>query len=364
MPFRKKLVEMIGARLFLNILFWMMVFIVKAPSVQYVGGYSIWVYYGLIIYFLMFLALLSYVHNGIILPRFFFQKKYLLYFSFSFIWLFVVSYVYVLNIKWLSNTYPGLEAMRMSVVMSPLTPDTSFSGVLNDLQTYFFIMLMWLFIFALLGIYYQTRQTMRNMEQALLLHREAELSFLKSQLNPHFLFNTLNNLYGLALLKHEQTPEVLLKLSSVLRYLLYESNAPLVSIETEKEILFSYIDLELLRLNLKENPQFSVSTDKDYQVPPLLWLPILENVFKHTRNIQDPQISFSLSIYQNQLLIISKNRVDPNAISNKPIEASGIGMQNLQKRLTLLYPKSHQIEVQQTQDFYQIQLQLNLAAHA
>jgi hypothetical protein len=364
MPLRKKLVEILGARVFLNILFWLMVFVVKAPSVAYVSGYPSWVYYGLIIYYILFLAILSYVHNGIILHRLLFKKKYFLYAVTCFAWLFLVSYLYVLNIKWLSNTFPGLEAMRMSVVMSPLTPDTSFSGVLNDLQTYFFIMLMWLFIFALLGIYYQTRQTMRNMEQALLLHREAELSFLKSQLNPHFLFNTLNNLYGLALLKHEQTPEVLLKLSSVLRYLLYESNAPLVSIETEKEILFSYIDLELLRLNLKEHPQFAVSTDKDYQVPPLIWLPILENVFKHTRNIQEPQIEFSFSIHHNQLAIVSKNRVDPNTHSNKPKEASGIGMQNLQKRLALLYPHHHRIEVQQTQDFYQIQLQLSLDGHA
>jgi sensor histidine kinase YesM len=364
MLFKKKLVKLIGSRLFLNCLFWLMIYLIKSPSANLFDNYPAWVYHGLIVYFLFLLAVLSYFHNWFILPNYFFTKRYIVYFVSSIVWLFGVAYFYVFSIKWFSINFPGLEAMRMSVVMSPLTPNLGFASVLKEIQTYFFVMLMWLFIFALLGIYHQTKKTMQSMEALMLLHREAELSFLKSQLNPHFLFNTLNNIYGLALSKNEQTPQVLLKLSSVLRYLLYESNSKFLNSETEKEIMFSYIDLELLRLTSRHQNNFSFYTDKDYEIPPLLWLPILENAFKHTRKLKDPCIDFRFSINNNQLSIISSNRLEPT--QNWPVTetSGGIGMQNLTKRLSLLYPSQHHISVSKENGLYQISLNIDLTQHA
>ncbi len=364
MLFKKKLVKLLGSRVFLNCLFWVMMYLIKSPSASLYSNYSTWVYHGLIVYFLILLAVLSYFHNWVLLPKFFFAKRYGVYLMTSLTWLFGMTYIYVVSIKWLSINFNGLEAMRMSVVMSPLTPNISFESVLGEMQTYFFVMLMWLFIFALLGIYNQTKITMRSLEQSILLHREAELSFLKSQLNPHFLFNTLNNIYGLALGKHEQTPQVLLKLSSVLRYLLYESNSKLVSIETEKEVMFSYIDLELLRLTVNNNNHFSIYTDRNYELPPLLWLPILENVFKHTRNLKEPAIDFRFSITNYELKLFSSNRFEP-ILNMKELETKGgIGMQNLQKRLNILFPQQYQISVQKESGQYQILLTISLPQNA
>src|SRR6185437_14342472 len=117
---------------------------------------------------------------------------------------------------------------------------------------------------------------------------EAELNFLKSQINPHFLFNTLNNLYALAIKHSDKTPDTILKLSAILRYLLYESNVENISFEKEKEIMQAYIALELLRLSNSNNFTFSISSDNKCNIPPLLWVPVLENVFKHgTRIISD-----------------------------------------------------------------------------
>ncbi|MCG9881023.1 MAG: histidine kinase [Bacteroidia bacterium] len=357
---RQSLLKKLSSRVALNMYFWLMMFFIKSPTISYVTGYSVGVYYGLIVYFLGLLAIMSYVHNLILLPKFFFTKKYVWYTLFTLAWLFVMAYFYTYSIKYLPALFPGLEVLRMSIVMSPVSNDLSFSGVVNDIQTYFFVMLMWLFIFALLAIFHQSREKLKRMEKAILAHKEQELAFLKSQLNPHFLFNTLNNIYGLSLKGDARTSDVIIKLSSVLRYLLYESDAKTVQFYSEKEVLFSYVDLELLRLGDSTSNSFSVYADKNYEIPPLLWLPILENVFKHTRHLSDKKIDFRWIIESNKMSIFSSNAYSDNGIADRSENGNGIGLGNLRKRLDLLFPNAYQLREDKQDQTYTIEMEINL----
>jgi LytS/YehU family sensor histidine kinase len=191
---------------------------------------------------------------------------------------------------------------------------------------------------------------------------ETELSFLKSQINPHFLFNTLNNLYSLALKKSDTAPEAILKLSVILRYLLYDSNTEEVSFDKEKEIMQAYIDLELLRLADNDQLHFSISADNSCKVPPLLWLPVLENVFKHgTRFIStECFVDYRFMIQNNMLTIYAKNRYKNAAPSVESDKVGGIGLSNLRKRLNILYPQKHKINIMQDEDYYVTEVQVAL----
>jgi LytS/YehU family sensor histidine kinase len=190
---------------------------------------------------------------------------------------------------------------------------------------------------------------------------ETELSFLKNQINPHFLFNTLNNLYALALQKSDAAPDAILKLSSILRYILYESDTPTVSFEKEKEIMQAYIELELLRLSDKEQLHFNITTDKPYDLPPLLWLPVLENVFKHgTRTMSEKNpVEFNFEIKNGRLSVYSKNNDKMLVGSNG--QPGGVGLNNLKKRLELLYPNKHRFETKSENNFYVAQIQIDLS---
>lgn len=351
-------IQAFGSRTALNIYFWLMMFIIKMPSASYVDTYPTWVCYGLILFFLLFFVVLSYVHNFIIFSKLYLTKRYFLYVLISFLWLFSIAFIYTFFIKYLPQLFPQLEVVKMSVVMSPVTENMGFSDIVSDMQTYFFVMFMWLFIFALLAIYHHNNKRVKRMEQAILAHKEQELAFLKSQLNPHFLFNTLNNIYGLSLRNDEKTSDVILQLSAVLRYLLYESNVALVQFNTEKEVLFSYIDLELLRLGDATNNQFYIYADKDYSIPPLLWLPVVENVFKHTRQLANKDIDFKYTIENNQIHIRSSN-AHSNSIMAEP-KAGGIGLSNLRKRLDLLYPDAYDWKEEFLADRYTIEISIKL----
>lgn len=189
---------------------------------------------------------------------------------------------------------------------------------------------------------------------------ETELAFLKHQLNPHFLFNTLNNLYSLALKKSDDTADSIAKLSVIMRYLLYESNVPTVAFAKEKAIMMAYIELEKLRLDNTSNMHFVINADKDYKLPPLLWMPILENVFKYgTGYISDNlYLEYHCTINNNIMVITAKNAYKDNTARNS---ASGIGLVNMEKRLQLLYPGKHKVSIVKEKGLYQITLEIQLA---
>ncbi|GAB3513544.1 sensor histidine kinase [Emticicia fontis] len=186
----------------------------------------------------------------------------------------------------------------------------------------------------------------------------AENAFLKNQLNPHFLFNTLNNIYSLALNQSPKTPEAVLKLSELMRYMLYESNLEKVSLETELSYLNNFIELQKMRYSGQTYVDFQVIGDVSSQrIAPLMLIPFVENAFKHG-SVQDEKhpLSIQLLVNQNNLSFTVKNQ---QANQNKD-RFGGIGLENIKKRLNLIYPKNHHLDIQNDGDSYSSELNLIL----
>ncbi|MEM8526954.1 MAG: histidine kinase [Bacteroidota bacterium] len=190
---------------------------------------------------------------------------------------------------------------------------------------------------------------------------ETEIKFLRSQINPHFLFNSLNNIYTLTLLQSQKAPENLLRLSEMLRYMLYDCEAEKVPLQKEIVYLKNYISLQQLKDSEGMNIQLQL---EDYQpnalVPPLLLIPFVENAFKHSK-IEDQNkgwIEIELKVDAQQLIFEVKNSI-PSASFAKD-KVGGIGLENVKRRLALLYPKKHQLKIEKQEQQFAICLQLDL----
>ena len=282
-----------------------------------------------------------YVNNFLLVPRFLAKKKYLLYSISIVLFTCCMAFVYAVTMKSMIYFHPGAKEGDVSLFLtSRIDGNFAFAAIVQQMQSYFGILLIMTFIFTMAWYMIDYSRQQKMLEEAKQRQLETELLFLKGQINPHFLFNTLNNLYGLAIKKADQAPDAILKLSAILRYLLYESDTQKVSFEREKEIMLAFIDLELLRLTNKENFTFSITSDAQVSVPPLLWLPILENVFKHgTRFISDDyKIDYRFAIQNSRLSIYSKNNYRSGAQAGSLEKGGGIGLANLKQRLDILYP--------------------------
>jgi two-component system sensor histidine kinase LytS len=190
----------------------------------------------------------------------------------------------------------------------------------------------------------------------------AEVNNLKSQIAPHFLFNTLNNLYGLAVDKSDKLPDLMLRLSDLLRHSLYETQKPLVAINDEIEVLKSYIKLESVRLedDLKLSFDNTVPAESPYLIAPLILIVFMENAFKHAKFVQSASVTIHINAaLENDWFIIT---IANNYNKEKASSANGIGLINVKRRLEVLYPNGkHALTIAQDDVFYKVNLQLQLA---
>ena len=190
-----------------------------------------------------------------------------------------------------------------------------------------------------------------------------ELKFLKAQIQPHFLFNTLNNLYALTLAKSDLAPKVVLKLSEVLDFILYQSVETNIAVQKEMELLEAFIELETLRHGNALHISFTHNiVDETVQIAPLMLLPLVENAFKHgTKNGPHASIDAELTVTKEELSFKINNKKNTKE-KNHTINASssGIGITNLKRQLTLNYPKKHEIHINETEEDYQVTLHIDL----
>lgn len=195
--------------------------------------------------------------------------------------------------------------------------------------------------------------------------KEAELKLLKAQLNPHFLFNTLNNLYGLSVVKSDKLPNLMLKLSDLLRYSLYETKETFVSLEKEIQYLENYMSLERIRLEDKTNIQFTKSGElSSHKIAPMLLIVFVENAFKHLAELSTNKSEVSVSIDVNADVLVfncinttrKEQDIEPNLEKGK----SGIGLQNAKKRLSIIYPGIHDLTFKEDNENYIVNLKLTL----
>lgn len=193
--------------------------------------------------------------------------------------------------------------------------------------------------------------------------QQAELNYLKSQTNPHFLFNTLNNIYSLARDKSDLAPETILRLSQILRYMLYEAGGPYIAIEQELKIIGDYISLEKLRYDdsLRINFNYDVE-DMKQALPPLLLIPLVENAFKHgaSETRDQPFVDIHLSVVKRQLALFVRNSTEEYSGGGKVKE--NIGLSNLRRQLELLYT-DYQVLLEQRVSEFSATLKINLASH-
>ena len=220
------------------------------------------------------------------------------------------------------------------------------------------------FIFVITSSFKFFREYSRKQELLIKAENEqlkTELALLKSQVNPHFLFNTLNNLYGLITQnQNQQASDVTLKLADLMRYLLESSKTDLVNLNKEIQFIDDYLSLEKIRLSQKTDINFKVSgMNKELFVAPLLFIPLVENAFKHGLNTisADSFAYFSLSAQGNELFFEAINSVEE---STKNSEKSGTGLENLKKRLQLMYSQKHQLDIEQTANQFKVILHIQL----
>lgn len=193
---------------------------------------------------------------------------------------------------------------------------------------------------------------------------QSELRFLKSQINPHFLFNTLNNLYALTLKKSDKAPEIVLKLSEIMRYMLYECNEKQVLLSKEVQYIHNYLDLERLRQPKGADIQFATEGHiSDQMVAPLLFVPFLENSFKHGLNhhVQGGGfVRLRLSVHEQDLEFFIENSKAERLPRQEHPRSGGIGLTNVRQRLNILYPDKHTLTVDDEPHRYAATLLLQL----
>ncbi|QRR02171.1 sensor histidine kinase [Dyadobacter sandarakinus] len=193
---------------------------------------------------------------------------------------------------------------------------------------------------------------------------EAELNFLKGQLHPHFLFNTLNNLYALTLNQSPQSPAVVMGLAEILRYMLYEANTGVVSLERDIRIVESYIALEKIRYDERLDITFSIHGSlSEHRIVPLLILPLVENAFKHGASEQVGQAWINMDLrVKDQLLKfkISNSRPELPAHPDLRPHHVSIGLANVRKRLEILYPQAHQLRIFEEPEVFAVILEIEL----
>ncbi len=191
---------------------------------------------------------------------------------------------------------------------------------------------------------------------------QSELRFLKSQINPHFLFNTLNNLYALTLKKSDKAPEIVLKLSEMMRYMLYECNEPRVRLRQELTYLSNYLDLEQIRQGDKSEILIEVEGDvREQRIAPLIFLTFVENCFKHGLGSRTAEgyVRIFISVDGNNLKAdISNNKIE--IPQESPRRSGGIGLVNVKRRLELNYPNKYSLDIQDKPNEYRVILTLNL----
>jgi two-component system LytT family sensor kinase len=187
---------------------------------------------------------------------------------------------------------------------------------------------------------------------------QAELAFLKSQTNPHFLFNTINDIYALTYQKSDDAPEALLKLSGMLRYSLYDGSADHVPLQRELAYLKDYLDLQRLGAKDKSYIQYHIEGDPgNLQIAPLLLVPFLENIVKHgITDDPDQPAKFSISIHKNNLRLYAINEVK----NQQKDQTGGIGLANVRRRLDLVYPNRHRFVISQENGKFHCQMEIQL----
>lgn len=292
---------------------------------------------------LIFNFLASYIHYFFILPFLIEKREHLKYFLFL-----SVSLVVIMFLRFIADDY----------YMAPLSRDEEYYASIHFPRV---LSVLWGFMTFIIftGMIKFTSDWFRIENEKKQLENEkltAELNYLKAQINPHFLFNTLHNLNYLVQGKRDEAPQIIIRLSNIMRYMIYDANQALVPIAKEIQYMKDYIELERIRLNNPFDISFDTSGEYEQtQIAPLILIPFLENAFKHgvSDRVENCWIKVNLNQKNDTLTYhVSNSNLKQKASSEK----SGFGLTNLRKRLSLHYPEKHQLLITESEETFDIKL--------
>ncbi|WP_103070334.1 sensor histidine kinase [Aquimarina sediminis] len=292
---------------------------------------------------------LYYLHMYYLWPKYIGSKRYLYYFL-TFTPLLVLNSLLVLVFQYYF-VYPIL------IEVPNLPPDYfSIPRILSFARS----ILLWFGPPTAIKILHDHYENKVNLEKIQKEKKISELNFLRSQINPHFLFNTLNNLYSLSLKGSKKTPDALLQLSNLLSYTLYEGSEDNIPLEKEIKHLHDYIELERLRFGNRLNLLMEMTGNfNEVMITPLILIPIVENAFKHCSLNERGNVKIQIKIaFQDGELHIST--VNPVGNSKDESDRNGIGVQNLSKRLQIIYPQKHIFRLEERSNKFYVDLKIQL----
>lgn len=248
-------------------------------------------------------------------------------------------------------TQTFFEAIKFETVLS------NAMIVIYTMSPFFFVKIL----FEIVRIYNKTTQLQQQNLKVEIQNINIEKDFLKSQLNPHFLFNTLNNLYGLIVKKDDSAPEVVLNLSDIMSYTLYESNSEKVALKKELDFIRNYFELEKMRYPKDKNIQLEIIGDDQISglyIAPLLTFTFIENAFKYgLKKSYNQFFNQKIKIENETFYFVLENDFDKTEIKK---EFGGIGLENIKKRLQLLYPNQHDLKISTLENSFKVELIINL----
>ncbi len=296
----------------------------------------------------------------ILIPKLLNKDKKLQFFVFLFILVFISSEINILvRYLYIEKTYPDSYETFLKNYGHMMLFERMFS--LWSFKYIFFTKLpLHVFPAAILiaNNFYQKQRDLLKLNQQ---KQQAELEALKNQLNPHFIFNTLNNLYALTLKKSDQAPMVIEKLSNILDYILYRCNDKFVSLKNEIKLIESYIDLEKIRYGSRMSIIFECKFEKNVEIAPLILLTLLENACKHSTSeeLNNSTIKITLEATDEKINFEIRNS-KPALLKHTNIEDDKIGLSNMKKQLDLLYPDKHTLNIENTESYYKVSLGLKI----
>lgn len=312
-----------------------------------------------------------YINYFVLVPKFFYLKKRVKYFLFT---LLMVGSFYLISD--VSNRYffqkedqrNKTEHVQPSLNENPApnlpaAPEVRRKPPFRQIHFFnFFATSMFLIFFSLgLRVIERNTQIEKIQEEMEKEKLNAELAFLKNQISPHFFFNTLNNIYSLISINAEDSQKAVLKLSKLMRYLLYESEHGNTLLSSEIEFMNNFIDLMKLRISEKVSVEINFPDNfENIAIPPLLFIPFIENAFKHGISYKEKSfVRISLKLDNNSITFNCVNSLQKNNPSAEN-EHSGIGLQNVKKRLNLLFDDKYDLRINTENDSYEVILKLNV----
>ena len=330
------------AKVYTQLAFWMIVFCLYIVLKEYPSRLTGWSLICLVLQEVLELAIPSYSQNLLIVP-FFLRRKWLigslLYLLQGLLLIWLIPYI----LNAVGQVFHALFHIRD--IVDWRNEHISFSVI----------------AFTVMATFFKLGLDRLILDKA---RKENELRHLKAQLNPHFLFNTLNNLYGLSVAESKKLPDLMLKLSELLRYSLYDTTQHYVELQKELNYISNYIELERIRLSDKTDITLEITGDPtEHYIAPLMLIVFIENSFKHFSVARDQQAFVHISIEQKDdvLHLRTRNSVDPAYIPQKNESKGGLGLKNVRKRLDLIYPRNYTLMIRKEEAYFETDLTINMS---